>query len=342
MKIVSTFLISALIFSGCSYGGLGMKMLEKEESIAFIGEAQGENDKSINELVYRGVNKAKDELKLDITIKSNVSKEKYEKNIRTMAQRNNLTIGIGRSMKDEIKAIANDMRDKNFAIVGGEIDLDNVQSISFKEEETAFLMGILAGHYTSSNKVGYIGGKREEEKQLSETGFAYGLSKINIDASEQIVSEKLIRYTEDYFNEQVGYEKAIELINEGCDIIFTNTGKSNIGVLNAASERNIKVIGNDLDYAVEIPEYSGTVIASVIKNIDLAVYETCKDVKDGTFKSGLNNKRELDLKSGLLGYSLNNSIENKSGIESLLDDYKEKVILKDIKIPTRLLSLKNI
>lgn len=340
MKIFAMFLTICLCITGCTFDKTQLTVITRD--IGFLSDSIGVDDNSLNELAYKGISKAKAELGVEVSINQINERVEYEKNLRKLAEKDLLTVGIGRNMKQEIYKVAMDMKTKNFVIVGEGLDLDNVKSITFKDEEGAFLMGVLAGKYTKTNKIGYIGGKRPEKTQPIETGFALGINMENTNAAAGIINEECIRYTEDYNSEERGYKKAVELITAGCDIIFTDTGKSDLGVFKAAVENNIKVISSEVSCISEFPQYKDVALGSLIKKVDIAIYNACKESVEGNFRSGLNNKVELNLKSGLMDYEINGDIENAFSIDEAIKQYKSKIIMKEIKIPERLISLKNI
>lgn len=301
--------------------------------------SQNFKDKSFGQLAKRGAEEAKEkigivpkymEVKDDKKNRDNITKA-----LRKLAETSKITIAMGREMKESIEKVSRERRDKNFAIFDTEVNEANVKSITFHHEEGAFLMGVIAGNETKTNKVGFVGGINDKIGLEFYNGYCAGVKTVNEKASESIIEGTYVRFTQSFLDENKAYEKAIELYDEGCDIIFQTCGKAGMGVFKAAKERGKFVIGVDTDQRVEIPQYKDQIISSMIKKVDKAVLDTCKEVKEGSFKSGIENMEVLGVKDNIIDYAPSTeSTVSKKTMEDL-KKYKEKIAIKAIKVPTK-------
>ncbi len=91
-------------------------------------------------------------------------------------------------MLDAMTEVAKNHTDKHFAIIDSVVDLPNVASITFKEQEGSFLMGVIAGKMTKTNKIGFIGGKDFDLINRFEAGFAAGVKAVNPEAAKGLIS----------------------------------------------------------------------------------------------------------------------------------------------------------
>lgn len=311
------------------------KNIDGEIHIGLI--AQNFKDASFGELAKKGVEKAKE----DIQITPEYFETKDDKNIideglRKISEDSDMTVAMGVEMKPAIEKVSRERRDKNFTIVDEAVEETNVKSVLFRHQEGSFLMGVIAGDETKVNKVGFIGGMNNEIGLQFYNGYAAGIKTVNEEAAMGIIDGSNVRFTQSFSDEKKAYEKAIELYDEGCDIIFQACGKAGFGVFKAAKERGKKVIGVDTDQRITVPEYKDQIISSMIKSVDKAIFNLCKNVKDGIFKSGVQNVQELGIKEEMIDYAPSTSEAVSEKTMEDLKKYKEKIKTEEIKVPKML------
>lgn len=312
---------------------LGKFSIDKTLNIGLNADTAGIDDKGFNNSAYEGLIQGKDKLNIKYSVLESKSVKSYEENIKNLAKKNSLIFGMGFRMKDSIENIAKKNVNKSFVLIDNISDLANVKSITFKEEEGAFLMGIIAGDMTKTNKVGFIGGAQDEVIQKLEAGFTYGVNKVNKDAALDLMDKSNVKYTMDFDNEEKGYKAAKELYNSGVDIIFHGAGKCGAGVFRAAKEEGKYAIGIDEDQSEKFPEYSDFIISSMIKRTDLAVYETIEEFIKDTFKSGKDNVSELGIKEKAIDVAESTKNKVPKNILDEVNRYKDLIENGDIKIP---------
>ena len=72
----------------------------------------------------------------------------------------------------------------------------------------------------------------------------------------------------------------------GADVVYAAAGGTGLGVLQAAADYGKLSIGVDSNQNYLHP---GSVLTSMLKRVDVAVYNAFKDAKDGTWKTGTQN-----------------------------------------------------
>lgn len=296
-----TVIMAIIILSGC-----GSEESEKENSngatsdisIGLVTDEGGANDKSFNQSANTGLEKAKKDFGFQYTVIESQKKEDYEPNIQALVDNGaNLTFAAGFQLADAIQRVAQNNLESKFCIVDTEVKGENIKSIVFKEEEGSFLVGVIAGLTTKSNKVGFIGGKDQETIVKFETGFAAGVAAVNPEAAKGLISSdgknpgSTVKYADSFADTNKGYELAKSLYESGCDVIYHAAGGVGIGMFQVAKQlkeggKEVWAIGVDMDQAISLPDYAEVILTSMIKDVEKATYDTAKALVDGDFESG--------------------------------------------------------
>jgi basic membrane protein A len=280
---------------------------------AVVYDAGGKFDKSFNEAAYNGIEKFKKETGsnyLEFEVQADAQREQA---FRKMAQRGaDPIIGIGFSQESAIKKVAPEFPDIRFVIIDSVVDLPNVQSIVFKEHEGSYLVGVLAALASKSGKVGFVGGMDIPLISRFQCGYAQGAKAANANVE---VLANMTGTTPAAWNDPTrGAELAKGQFDRGVDVVFAAAGGTGTGVYQAAKDNGKLAIGVDSNQNYLQP---GTMLTSMLKRVDVAVYESAKAAKDGTWKAGIT---VLGLKEGGVDWALDE--HNKSLIT---DDMKAKV-----------------
>jgi basic membrane protein A and related proteins len=359
ISLLAAVMMVATVFVGCGSNDKatenkeGTKVENKEEKAEeskddvekkiFIGlstDEGGINDKSFNQSANAGITKAQDEFKVEYKYLEPDSKEDYEENLELLVDEGaDLVFGVGFQMADAVKAAAENHTDSKFAIIDSVVELPNVQSIGFKEQEGSFLMGVIAGKMTKTNKVGFIGGKDFELINRFEVGFAAGVKAVNPEAAEALISRKSVKYADSFGDVNKGFELAKALYDEGCDIVYHAAGGVGIGLFDATkkereSGNEVWAIGVDMDQAVTLPEYKDVILSSMIKRVDVGTYNAVKDVKDNKFQGG--NVTVLGLAEDGVGIADTTKDNTPEEFIQLAEKYKEAIVKGDFVVPATL------
>ena len=271
--------------SGGAPAGKGAKV-----RVGLVFDVGGRGDQSFNDAAYAGLERAMKELGVPA---SNVQYiEPGEGGDRESALRQlaagdyDLILGIGFLFSDDILAVAKDFPAKNFACVdmnvpeSGELPA-NVVALKFKEEEGSYLVGALSGWLTKTNAVGFVGGMQIPLIKKFEAGYVAGVRRANPAAT---VDVKYAGVDGNAFKNPTKVKYlALAIYGAGADIIYHASGSTGLGVFEAANEKGRFAIGVDSD---QYPAMPGRVLTSMIKRVDVAVFDTIEDQIDGTFPGG--------------------------------------------------------
>jgi basic membrane protein A len=250
---------------------------------AVVYDDGGKFDKSFNEAAYNGIEKFKTDTGtnyLEFEVQADAQREQA---FRKMAQRGaDPIIGIGFSQESAIKKVAPEFPNIRFVIIDSVVDLPNVQSIVFKEHEGSYLVGVLAAMASQSGKVGFVGGMDIPLIRRFECGFEQGAKAVKGDAE---VVANMTGTTPTAWNDPTrGAELAKGQFDRGVDVVFAAAGGTGIGVYQAAKDSGKLAIGVDSNQNHLHP---GTMLTSMLKRVDVAVYDSAKAAADGTWKAGV-------------------------------------------------------
>jgi len=329
--------VLALVFSGCAGGGQQAAGEEKYK-VGIVFDVGGRGDLSFNDMAYAGLDKAGKEFGDRIETKylePTGGGENREELLRLLAEEGyDLVFGVGFLFTDHIAKVSKEFPDVNFALIDGYIDgLDddsNVVCLLFKEHEGSFLVGAAAGLKTETDVVGFVGGMKIPLIKKFEAGYRAGVQYVNPDAN---VLVDYIGTTGEAFKDPVrGKELALAQYNKGADIIYHASGASGIGVIEAAAARDKLAIGVDADQSLTAKEdQRDNILTSMLKRVDVAVYETIADLVEGEFKGGV---RVFGLADDGVGYAVNQYNESMiDDIKPKLEELKQKVIDGEISVP---------
>lgn len=298
----------------------------KAFKVGMSTDVGGLNDDSFNAAAWRGLQKLKTDLKFDVNAVESKRQEDYETNFRTlMDQSYDLIWGIGFMMADATGKVAKDNPKQKFAIIDSVVGQPNVASVVFKEEEGSFLMGVLAAKMTQSKTVGFVGGQESEVIDHFDGGFAAGVKAVD-------PSIKVLRvYAGSFIDPAKGKEVALSLIKQGADVVFHASGATGQGVIEACKEQKKWAIGVDSDQKKLAPDY---VISSMMKRVDVAVYDVSKLAQSGKFPGG--QTTTLGLKENGVGYS-DSTMWDKApaGTKDLVDKWASAIKAGTVQVPNK-------
>lgn len=344
VALVASTMMVASLFTGC--GSSTPKTSTSTATKIVIGlstDQGGLNDKSFNQAADTGIKKAQKEFSLDYKSLESKVKEDYQPNLEALVNnKSNLVFGVGFQMEQALTDTAKKYTTNNFVIIDDVIALPNVESITFKEQEGSFLMGVIAGKMTKTNKIGFIGGIDGALINKFEAGFAAGVKSVNPTAAAGLISKDgktpgtMVKYAGSFTDANLGYEDAKSLYSSGCDVVYHAAGGVGLGLFKAAKEMKDSgkadwAIGVDMDQAVTVPEYSSVILSSMIKRVDTATYEACKAVVDKSFKGG--KHIELGLKEDGVGIAPTSNVNTPKDILDLVKKYQDAIIAGKIVVP---------
>ena len=252
--------------------------------VTLVTDTSGISDKGFNEICWRGLQRAKEELGVEVKKIESSDPANYIKNLSIAARYSDLTIANGFLLKDAMAKVSALYQDSRFVFIDGIIPgQDNVASYTFRAQEVGFLVGILAAGVSGNHKVGVLRGEDIPPVEVFDVGFRAGILCADFTWG---TSTEVKSLTVGSFNDaNRGNSMTRQLINSGCDVVFQLAGATGLGALDAVREarEGIYLVGVDLNQDAEVP---GRVLTSAMKRIDNVVYEAVRGLKEGRFRSG--------------------------------------------------------
>lgn len=305
--------------------------------VALVTDVGGVDDKSFNQSAWEGLQAWGEEHGLEkgngFDYAQSEADADYMPNLTRLVRDDyDLLFGIGFKLEDAIGKIADQNPDNHFAIVDAVVEGPNVASITFADNESAFLAGAAAAHKTKTDKLGFIGGVEGDIITAFEVGFRAGALSVNPDIDIKV------QYAGAFDAADDGKLIASSMYNEDRDIIFHASGATGNGLFAQAKDikkndpdREIWAIGVDRDQhdEGEIGDDNIT-FTSVIKRVDNAVSEVSNQSMNGEFPGG--EVLELGLKDDAVGYTTTNDAMTDEIIDEV-EDWKEKIINGDVVVP---------
>jgi len=311
-----------------------LSSIEEGFPVAVLFDVTGRGDKSFNDAAAAGLDKAATDFGAEVSESTPSGDGDRAARLDTAVQGGNeLVVGVGFLWTDAVTAGSASAPDTNFAIVDSVVEADNVASLVFAEEQGSFLVGAAAALKSETGKIGFVGGVPNDLIKKFEAGYTAGAQHINpeIEVIPQYISEDpSIGFNDD----ARGQELAGAMYEDGADIVYHAAGASGSGVFEAAAAagepNEVWAIGVDSDqYQTVDARLQPYILTSMLKRVDVAVYETTKDAASGNFTPGI---RAFDLSVDGVGYATSGGFVDD--IAEQLDGLKQEIIDGTIEVPT--------
>jgi basic membrane protein A len=308
--LLSVLMLSVMVLSACA-----PKVdcsLPENICVAQVTDLGGVDDKSFNQSAWEGAAQALDEnLVASAKYLESQAQADYAGNIQQFLNEKTdliITIGFLLGVDTAKAAVANP--DTSFAIVdyaypdcwpgavvgtdcGSDVDLANVRGLMFQTDAAAFLAGYLAAGMTETGKVGTFGGIQLPTVTIFMKGMEAGVKYYNEQKGTTVefvgydTATDVGLFTGNFESTDDGRAYAQSLMEEGVDIIMPVAGPVGLGSAAVCQETGgCKIIGVDSDWFLTAPEYTDVILSSVLKKIDVAVYNTIVDYVAGVFSGG--------------------------------------------------------
>ncbi|MER5429695.1 BMP family ABC transporter substrate-binding protein [Streptomyces sp. NPDC002588] len=315
--------------SASASGGTGVKI-----GLAF--DVGGRGDRSFNDSAARGADKAKAEFGgsiKELTAKTSDTEADREQRLTDLADAGyNPIVGVGFSYATSMAKIAAKYPKVSFGIVDSVVDAKNVDSITFTEEQGSYLAGVAAALKTKKDHVGFIGGVDVPLIKKFEAGYVQGVHDTN---SKIKVDTQYLSHGSDFSgfaSPDKGKAAASGMLDNGADVIYSAAGSSGNGAIEAVNGvKGAWAIGVDSDqYNIPgLAKYKSSILTSMVKNVDVGVYDFIKSVHDTKPLTGTNN---YSLAKD--GVSLATSGGFIDDIKAQLDAAKQKIVAGTITVKT--------
>lgn len=298
-KIVSVLLAGVL-----SVGLIGCGNQAKDESskgekkdsrlkvaVVYAGNL---GDKSYNDSCNAGAQKAAEDLGVEIKNLEGTTADEWEANFLAVAEGGyDLVLCSNSNFEEYLKEYAADYPDVKFAIIDTVVEEDNVQSITFAQNQGSFLAGAAAAMFTQckdiegvneDNIIGWVGGMDIPVLHDFYIGYEQGAKYIDPDITV------LQSYAGTWVDPLKGKELTLAQYDQGADIVMNVASGTGTGVLEGAKEAGAYAIGVDLNQDNDQP---GHILTSMVKRVDTAAYLVIESVVNDTFEGGTTSYLEV-------------------------------------------------
>ena len=307
--------LCVLIFVLCSFPAFAQ---EESPIVIIYNGSSKETDKAFIDMAHRGADRARAELSIDydehILLEGETRSKVFERYARGGKK---LIIGLGFQNVSTVSQLAEKYPNTHFSVIDGMVPplFKNVQSVVFRDNEGAFLVGMVAALHSKTGSIGFIGGMDVPVIR----DFAYGYKQGAKYARSDIkVQQHMIGKTSAAFNDPITAAKlANEQINNGADVLFAAAGGSAIGMLETvANNKHVYAIGVDTNQNGLFPK---SMLTSLVKRVDKAVYNAMKSHNLNTWQAG---PQYLGIREGALDYAVD--INNRNIISKEIVDKVER------------------
>lgn len=340
LGLIFVLVLTMSLVVGCGSGGNEGGDKETPDSnadeklkVAMVTDTGGVNDQSFNQSAWEGLQRAEKELDVVASYKESNQDADYVPNLETLLDDGNALIwGIGYKLEAAIKDAAEQNPDQKYGLIDhsyeddGKETPENVVCVMFNDEHSSFLVGYIAAKMSETGKVGFVGGIEGPVINRFDYGYRAGVDYANKETGKNV--EVLVQYAESFGDATKGKAIAIQMYQQGADIVFHAAGNVGVGVIEAAKEQEKYAIGVDRDQNELAPD---NVITSAIKRVDLSTYNVIKDVKEGKFEGGKTIRYGLE--EGAVDISPTSDKHVPKEILDKVEELKKEIIDGKITVP---------
>ena len=306
--------------------GAGMK-------VGMVFDVGGKGDKSFNDSAFAGLTAAAENMGVEVKeLEPAADGANREALMRQLAEDGyGLIIGVGFAFAEVMPGVAGDFPETQFAIVDSVVeDAPNVTSIVFAEEQGSYLVGAAAAQSSKTDTIGFVGGVDTELIKKFEAGYAAGAKAVNPDISVEVKYISTGTDFSGFSDPAAGETTAAGLYEAGADVVYHASGGSGSGVFKAAAAADRLAIGVDSDqYFTVTEEEQPCVLTSMIKRVDIAVYNTIEDYVNGEGKGGEVTAFSLE-NDGIAYATAGGQIVDTDQ----LDEFSQQIVDGEIEVPT--------
>lgn len=336
---LASLIVVLVLVGGCQRQQAQQPAAPAEKlKVGIVYDVGGRGDLSFNDMAFAGLQRAQQEFGDRIEtrdLEPTAGGENREELLRLLAGEGfDLIFGIGFLFTDSVQRVAQEFPDVKFGLVDGFIEglteSSNVVCLAFKEHEGSFLVGAAAGLKSQTGVVGFVGGMKIPLIEKFEAGYIAGARYVK--PGLRVLSDYAGTTGEAFRDPVKGKELALAQYDRRADIIYHASGGTGIGVFEAAVTKDKMAIGVDADQSLTVKEdQRGQILTSMIKRVDVSVFETIKAVVDGNFQGGY---RSFGLAEDGVGYAENDYNRDMiADIKDRLEELKKKIIAGEIMVP---------
>lgn len=317
-------IMSASMLVGCG-NSESKESTNKAIKVGMVADIGGINDESFNQSAWEGLQQAEKDFGIEVKVIESKQASEYLQNMESLLDEDvDMVIGVGYTMKEDIQKQAENYPDKQFVLIDETYDTipENITPILFRENEAAYLTGLVAGKMTENNNVGFIGGIQTPVVTRFEYGYKAGVKDANKDCNVNV------QYAGTFSDAAKGKSIANQMYGNGTDIILSAAGGTGLGAIESAKEQNKYAIGVDRDQSDLAPQ---NVLTSALKKVNVGVYDTVKEFVEGKLIGG--QEKVYGLKEDGVGIPETTKNLVSQDIIDYVNEMIEKVKSGEIKVP---------
>lgn len=307
-----------------------------------VSDAGGFDDKSFNQIGAAGLDRAAEEIGVQEVKVESADNNAYAPNIDGLVAQNcDMIVTVGFLLADATTAAATSNPETEFAIIDNAYDPagsqpENVKPLLFDTAQAAYLAGYTAAGYSTSGTVATFGGIPIPPVTIFMDGFVDGVAKYNEDngADVQVLGwDKDAQngsFTGDFENQSKGQDLAQGFIDQGADVIMPVAGPVGLGAATAAKAAgDVVIIGVDADWFETAPDFKDIILTSVLKNMDVAVFDAVGNASAGNFS---NEEYVGTLANGGVALAPFHDVTVTPELESQVQALQEQIIAGDVTV----------
>jgi basic membrane protein A len=275
---------------------------EQIKAVYYVNSTLG--DKSFFDSAQAGMERAVAELGISSkTVEGGINPSDWAAGLEAVVASGNYNVVVvGTSqMIDVTKELAARYPDIKFIFFDSLIEgVPNIYSMLYSQSEGSFLAGAFAAMVTTSTEldnanpdkvVGFVGGMDIPIINDFLSGYEQGAKYVDPDV--KVVAS----YVGDFTSAPKAKELAMAQIDsQKADIIFNVAAGAGLGTLEGANEKGVYSIGVDSN---QNPLYPGSVLTSMLKNVDQSIYRAFDLMIKGELPFGTGEV--LGMKEGAVG-----------------------------------------
>lgn len=340
LALVATLLVVHVALLFVRPSGAAAPPSDATVDVGIVFDVGGRGDKSFNDGAYAGGMRAARELGANVRFIEPGEGSDREAGLRLLAAEGmDLVIGVGFIFTDDLTQLAREYPNVRFAGVDLSVATDaagnpippppNLAALKFREEEGSFLVGALAALVGGSKRLGFVGGMDVPLIHKFEMGYRAGVKHVCPDC--QVIAQYAGVTPEAFSNPGRGKELALSQYQQGVNVIFHASGSTGLGVFEAARQTGRLAIGVDADQYAEMP---GSILTSMVKGVDAAVFDAIAAVAAGRFEGGI---REFGLAEAGVGYvyDANNERMITARARDRVERLRDSIVAGHISVPSR-------
>lgn len=302
---------AALMFAACT--GQDATPIAQVK-VGMVYASGGKGDGSFNDAAYAGLLKAEQEFGckiMEVVPDENETDAGYEEILRRLASSGyDPVIAVGYTYSAALDIVAREFPETTFAIIDSTVAGANIASLVFAAEQGSYLVGVIAATASKTGRIGFIGGMEIDLIKAFEAGYVQGARSVNPDVVMESVFLGPVGDVTVWDVPEKAWNATEMMIAGGVDIVYAAAGASGLGMIQAVKaaggpDNGLWAIGVDTDQYNEpsLVMVRDVILTSMIKRVDVAVYDVIKGVVAGSPLTGVQN---FDLLRDGVGYAASN------------------------------------